>query len=250
MTLKLPRISNLIYAKKGNEIWQYFGAESVLENFTITSSNPFVIESDGVNYLLTSDKEWVDDNSVSFVLLTSKKPTKKDLEESNVNVKRWFKHPLFLNLSPNEVRRTWTDKFRFIKEDETKNIKGLRPPQIGALYSILAHVQNSEDRAIVIMPTGTGKTETMLSTLIANQCQKLLVTVPSDSLRTQISDKFITLGLLKEYGLIDSTCINPIVGIINSGFESVQDLEDFVLKSNVVVSTMSILTSLDTNEKT
>lgn len=190
MALKLPRISNLIYSKKGNEIWQYFGAESVLENFTITNSNPFIIKADGVDYLLTSDKEWVDNNSASHVLLTTKKPTKRDLEESNIDIKRWLKHSLFLNLSPNEVRLTWTDKFRFINEDETKNIKGLRPPQIGALYSILAHVQNSEDRAIVIMPTGTGKTETMLSTLVANQCQKLLVTVPSDSLRTQISDKF------------------------------------------------------------
>ena len=143
MALKLPRISNLIYAKKGNEIWQYFGTDSVLENFTITSYNPFVIKSEGLNYLLTSDKEWVDDNSVSHILLTNKKPTKKDLEEGNIIIKRWLKNPLFLDLSPNEVRLTWTDKFRFIKEDETKNIKGLRPPQIGALYSILAHVQNS-----------------------------------------------------------------------------------------------------------
>lgn len=250
MTLKLTSVSNLIYTKKGNEIWQNFSPESIIEEIIISSITPFIIESDGINYLLTSDNKWIDDNSVSHVLLTTKKPTKRDLEGGNVTIKRWLKHPLFLHLSPDEVRLTWTDKFRFIKEDETKNIKGLRPPQIGALYSILAHLQNSEDRAIVIMPTGTGKTETMLSTLVANQCKKLLVTVPSDSLRTQISDKFITLGLLKEYGLIDSKCINPIVGIINSGFESIQDLEEFVLKSNVVVSTMNILTSFNTIEKT
>ncbi|MBK9438874.1 MAG: DEAD/DEAH box helicase family protein [Chloracidobacterium sp.] len=58
---------------------------------------------------------------------------------------------------------------------------------MGALHSILAHVQNSEDKAIVVMQTGTGKTETMLSALIANECSKLLVSVPSDPLRTQIS---------------------------------------------------------------
>lgn len=250
MALKLPRVSNLLYAKKGNEIWQNFSSESILENFQISSADPFIIESDGINYLLTSDKEWIDDNLVNHVLLTTKKPTKKDLDEGKINIKQWLKHPLFLNITPDEVRNTWTDKFRFIKENEERNIKGLRPPQIGALYSILAHVQNPEDKAIVIMPTGTGKTETMLSTLVANQCQKLLVTVPSDSLRTQISDKFITLGLLKEYGLVDSTCINPIVGIINSGFENIQELQDFILKSNVVVSTMNILTSLAIPEKT
>lgn len=250
MALKLPRVSNLFYAKKGNEIWQNFSSETILENFKISSADPFTIESDGINYLLTSDKEWIDDNLVNHVLLTTKKPTKKDLDEGKINIKQWLKHPLFLNITPDEVRNTWTDKFRFIKENEERNIKGLRPPQIGALYSILAHVQNPEDKAIVIMPTGTGKTETMLSTLVANQCQKLLVTVPSDSLRTQISDKFITLGLLKEYGLVDSTCINPIVGIINSGFENIQELQDFILKSNVVVSTMNILTSLAIPEKT
>lgn len=250
MALKLPRVSNLLYAKKGNEIWQNFSSESILENFQISSADPFIIESDGINYLLTSDKEWIDDNLVNHVLLTTKKPNKKDLDEGKINIKQWLKHPLFLNITPDEVRNTWTDKFRFIKENEERNIKGLRPPQIGALYSILAHVQNPEDKAIVIMPTGTGKTETMLSTLVANQCQKLLVTVPSDSLRTQISDKFITLGLLKEYGLVDSTCINPIVGIINSGFENIQELQDFILKSNVVVSTMNILTSLAIPEKT
>ena len=90
MALKLPRISNLIYSKKGNEIWQYFGAESVLENFTITNSNPFIIKADGVDYLLTSDKEWVDNNSASHVLLTTKKPTKRDLEEGNIDIKRWL----------------------------------------------------------------------------------------------------------------------------------------------------------------
>jgi hypothetical protein len=75
------------------------------------------------------------------------------------------------------------------------------------------------------------------------------VSVPSNSLRTQISDKFITLGLLKEFGIVDSTCLNPFVGIINNGFPNAEELQDFISKCNVVVSTMSLLAGFSTQQK-
>lgn len=249
MPLNLPKISKLIYEINGNEVWQYFGGEETLNNIQFASTNPFVIESNGLKYLLTSEK---DDNNIAahdYVLLTSKKPKRKDINANRINIRRWLKHPSFVVSTPEQVVASWKNKFNFIKENEQANIKGLRPPQMGALHSILAHVQNPEDKAIVVMPTGTGKTETMLAALVANECKKLLVSVPSDSLRTQISGKFITLGLLKEYGIVDSSCANPIVGIINSGFASIEDLQDFLSKSNVVVSTMDILTERNEAEK-
>lgn len=250
MALNLPRISRLIFEGNRNEIWQCFGEEQTLNNIQILSINPFVIESTGVNYLLTSDK---DDNNVGaydYVLLASKRPTRKDVNENRINIKRWLKNPAFIVATPDLVVASWKDKFNFKKENEGANIKGLRPPQIGALHSILAHIQNPEDKAIVVMPTGTGKTETMLATLIANECNKILVSVPSDSLRTQISNKFITLGLLKEYGIVSADCMNPIVGVVNSGFQNPQELQDFILKCNVVISTMDILTDCGNDERT
>ena len=54
----------------------------------------------------------------------------------------------------------------------------------------------------------------MLSILIANQCSKVLVTVPSDALRDQISNKFLTLGVLPEAEIVSSDCNYPIVGIV------------------------------------
>lgn len=200
--------------------------------------------------MLTSDKTIEIDGTIDYVLLTTKKPTRADLNAGRIKFKRWLKHPVFLNNTPSEVVNTWVDKFKFVKENEQENIKGLRPPQVGALYSILAHIQNGEDKAIVVMPTGTGKTETMLATLVSNCCKKLLVSVPSDSLRSQVAQKFITLGLLKEYSIVDSSCINPIVGILNSGFNTTQDLQDFVDKCNVVVSTMNLLTGFSIQQKT
>jgi superfamily II DNA or RNA helicase len=249
MSLILPKISNLIFEQNGNEIWQYFGREFVLNDIQLISTNPFVIESAGSNYFLTSDKSDVNIEANEYVLLTAKKPTKADLNAEKIKIKQWLKHPLFQTKIPEEVVNTWIDKFKFVKENEPAQIKGLRSPQVGALYSILAHIQNPEDNAIVVMPTGTGKTETMLATLIANCCSRLLVSVPSDSLRTQISDKFITLGFLKEFGIADPSCLNPIVGVINHGFQNPEELQNFLFKCNVVVSTMSLLTVFSAAQK-
>lgn len=249
MALIFPRISKLLFEDNSNEIWQYFGEGTTIPNFQVSSSDPFVIESQGVEYLLTSNKNYQDNGAYGHVLLTSKKPTRAGLNNGTIKIVRWLKHPLFQNITPDEVISTWVDKFKFIKENEQANIKGLRPPQVGALHSILAHMQNAEDKAIVVMPTGTGKTETMLATLISSSCKKLLVSVPSDSLRIQISDKFITLGLLKEYGIVDASCVNPIVGVINRGFVSPASLEDFVSKCNVVVSTMDLLTDFSIQQR-
>lgn len=248
MTLTLPKISKLVDEIGSNQIWHFLGEHTTIDNVQLVSTDPFVIQSEGGNYLLTSNKNHQDD-TIDYILLTSKIPRRADFNAGRINILRWLKHPLFQNITPEDVLATWVDKFKFIKENEQLNIKGLRPPQIGALYSILAHIHNADDKAIVVMPTGTGKTETMLATLISNCCKKLLVSVPSDSLRTQIAQKFITLGLLKEYGIADESCLNPIVGIVNSGFDTAQDLQNFVNKCNVVVSTMTLLTDFSAQQK-
>ena len=248
MNLTLPKIFKLVDEIGSNQIWHFLGEQKKIDNVQIISTTPFAVQSLGVNYLLTSDKNHQDD-TIDYILLTSKIPRRADFNAGRINIQRWLKHPLFQNITPEDVVATWVDKFKFIKENEQQNIKGLRPPQIGALHSILAHIHNADDKAIVVMPTGTGKTETMLATLISNCCKKLLVSVPSDSLRTQIAQKFITLGLLKEYGIADESCLNPIVGIVNSGFDTPQDLQNFIDKCNVVVSTMTLLTDFSPEQK-
>lgn len=249
MILNIPKVTRLIFNNKGNSIWHYFSNGSTLHDIQVISTSPFVIESNGINFLLTNDESYQDGNTYSHVLLTSKKPKTADLTAGKVRIKRWLEHPLFQVKTPEEVANTWVDKFRLVTENEEMNIKGLRPPQIGALYSIMAHIQNSEDRAIIVMPTGTGKTETMLATLISNRCRKLLISVPSDSLRSQIAEKFIKLGLLKDFGIVDVSCLNPIVGVINQGFFDSEELQQFVSKCNVVVTTMSLLTCFSVQQK-
>ena len=214
-----PKIEKLIYSKDKNFIKQYYKQSSEIKYFEYIQNNPFILSSDEKLYFITSNLNDVIPENCTYAILTSRRPTKRDFESGSLKIMRWLKHPSFEELTPQDVLNSWKNKFKFVKEDIENNINGLRPPQIGALYSILAHVQNSEERGIVVMPTGTGKTETMLSTLVANECNKLLVAVPSDSLRTQLSNKFFTLGLLREFGMVDETCHNPIVGVINQKFE-------------------------------
>ncbi|MFZ4461545.1 MAG: DEAD/DEAH box helicase family protein [Patescibacteria group bacterium] len=69
----------------------------------------------------------------------------------------------------------------------------MRNPQIGALCSIISHNSISDSVATVVMPTGTGKTEVMLASLIALRQKTILVVVPTDALREQIANKFLGL---------------------------------------------------------
>ena len=143
-----------------------------------------------------------------------------------------------------DISNSWSGKFVYSREeyDEAGQLTrlGLRPPQIGGLHAIGAHWSLYHLPATIVMPTGTGKTETMLATLTAYNPGTLLVIVPSQVLRDQTAKKFMTLGLLRKLGNLLPDAKNPIVGIIKKRPRSAADLDIFE-KCNVIVSTMSAL---------
>jgi reverse gyrase len=133
----------------------------------------------------------------------------------------WLRHAIredrtaLLNNEPIErILDSWTEAFRYTEEDLNSGRIGLRSPQIGAIHAIHAHWAVSESTPTIVMPTGTGKTETMLSILVSARCWRLLVIVPTDALRTQITDKVISLGFLKaeKPEILHPGVIRPIVG--------------------------------------
>ena len=67
------------------------------------------------------------------------------------------------------------------------------------------------------------------------------MTVPHDALREQISDKFITLGKLHEFGIVSEGCKNPYVALVNNGIDDVNDWSVLINHSNVIVTTMALL---------
>jgi superfamily II DNA or RNA helicase len=246
--LNLPRLLSVIYNEDDNKILQYLGEKITLENCVLQSTTPFVIRSENKDYLITTKRDEPMDN-YHYVILSSRKPTKKEFQLETLNIVEWLKHPQITETSPEQVVNSWSGNFNFIKENVELGINGLRAPQLAALHSILAHQHNPDDIGIIVMPTGTGKTETMICTMVAAPCSKLLVTVPSDALRTQLSWKFLELGLLRQFGVVGANALNPIVGILNSRIADLSELVSFLSKVNVVVTTMSILTGLTEEQK-
>ena len=143
-----------------------------------------------------------------------------------------------------EVRDSWSGAFAFKREEQTKNVitqRGLRPPQLGALYAALAHWTVTEEVGTIVMPTGTGKTETMLALLVQERPSRLLVIVPTSALRDQIADKFMTFGVLQEFGVINEAARLPVVGKMEHQFSNAEDASLFMRNCNVCVATMPVI---------
>lgn len=117
---------------------------------------------------------------------------------------------------------------------------GLRRPQIGALHAALAHATRSTDPATIVMPTGTGKTETMLALNANQRFESLLVVVPTDALREQIAGKFETFGVLKQQKCLDETAAFPLVMRLSHIPTSQVEVDEIFDSANVVVTTMQI----------
>ncbi|MDY0407120.1 DEAD/DEAH box helicase family protein [Virgibacillus sp. 179-BFC.A HS] len=105
--------------------------------------------------------------------------------------------------SPETIINSWNEG---VHEVVSKGIdsKGLRSPQFGALCAIRSHWTISNKAATIVMPTGTGKSETMLATIVSEKIPKSLIVVPSDLLRSQIYDKSRSFGMLYNIGMLSA----------------------------------------------
>lgn len=213
-----------------------------LENVEETRSYVVAID-DAVRYCFTCNPNILDPDS-EYVVLTDRAPTKQKLLEGTVQQKKWLKHPKMAGHTAEEVLDSWTNVFVY-KEEVDEDHPGLRKPQLGALHALLGHFLSPTDIATVVLPTGTGKTETMLSAMVAGKCRKLLVTVPSSALRNQMYGKFKTLGVLKnpKFGIVGDSALYPIVGVVNAAFDTAEELAAFIVQCNVVITTMQIINS-------
>ena len=149
-----------------------------------------------------------------------------------------------------EAHASWRNGINFraeLEEVEGHPARpGLRPPQIGALHAIAAHWSLSKDPAIVVMPTGTGKTEVMLAVTVESRGDRILTIVPTDALRQQTADKFREYGLLRSLGIVTNVK-NPVVGVLTGRPTPAQF--DLVRTCNVVVTTMASISRADDREQ-
>ena len=245
MDLLLPELRTTIFSvpKSKSTVTQFVSKAVLLKEAVAVQHLNGLLISNKEQSVYVTDKAKGPSNGETSVVQSEKPATIAAFDREELIIKKWLKTPGSSD-SPADVVTSWRGKLAFLEEDRDAGINGLRQPQIGALYSILGHLKLPAEAGIVVLPTGTGKTETMLAALIANQCQRLLVVVPSDALRTQISEKFSTLGLLKEFKILAEDTAYPAVGVIRKGFASAAEFQAFVAKSNVIVATMAILKKL------
>jgi superfamily II DNA or RNA helicase len=143
-----------------------------------------------------------------------------------------------------EITASWQDAVQLREghpEQEGKPaVRGLRRPQIGAIHAALAHATRSTEPATIVMPTGTGKTETMLALNAHQRFDRLLVVVPTDALRDQIAGKFETFGVLRQQACLDASAAFPVVMRLSHIPTTPAEVDQIFDSANVVVTTMQI----------
>lgn len=217
-----------------NEIIKVVSEETTATVIEETPETIVLVDLNGKRIYIHKKDTHIQD-AEEYVLTTDREPRIDKILENKQKL-HWLRHP---NIGHNadQIIQSWHNGV-FLRE-ETAIDPGLRTPQLGAIYAALAHWSTSNSIATIVMPTGTGKTETMLSLLLLKKCERLLVTVPSDALRGQLASKFETLGLLRTFNIASPTVETPIVGILQERFETEELLRDFIKACNVIVTTMA-----------
>jgi superfamily II DNA or RNA helicase len=250
MIISFPTLLSLNERVAGNPIRQLSQRASSVEGectpFTSGQLRGFLLQSNGSGEIVVLPKaKRVPERHVRVIEAASV-PTNGDFDLSDGI---WVRHPLqnsgaaFVHQREIEdVLKSWMGAFAYIQEDLAHGILGLRAPQIGAVHAVHAHWAVSNSAATIVMPTGTGKTDTMISILASALCPKLLVIVPTDALRTQIADKFLTLGILKEPGcaVLSSEARFPIVGMLQHIPQTIAEVDEIFSRCQVIVTSSSI----------
>ncbi|SDC23653.1 DEAD/DEAH box helicase [Pedobacter soli] len=249
--IRLPRIESGAFKQnigKINHIIknERYGEIIAIEQIPISpriSENAIVLR-DGIKILVSQRKKIAMPEEVSEVLSFDSEG--KLFWDQHVLINEFRSRVVQIGLEKiaGEIAATWHDIFSFKAEKKNSSGEitdfGFRPPQLGALHAIGSHWSLYHSAGTLVMPTGTGKTETMLATMVAYNPGKILVVVPSRALRAQTFEKFLTLGLLRKLGNIGFDSLNPIVGVVTSIPKSDEDLTIFD-KCNVIIASMGAL---------
>lgn len=148
----------------------------------------------------------------------------------------------------NEIYRSWADnRIDFGLANESNGWLGFRPPQRAAAFAVLSHLDmEPATPATVVMPTGTGKTDTIFALVLAGLFKRTLLVVPSDALRAQMSERLRSLQTLRTIGALTDSVLSPVVHVAE-GFDKASDTAA-IESANVSVATPATLATLDADK--
>ena len=131
------------------------------------------------------------------------------------------------------------DAIRF--PQATGESPGLRRPQIGAVHAIAAYFSRysqpeEAQPAIVVMPTGSGKTAVLMLAPYLLKSKRALVITPSNLVRAQVAGQFRSLEVLKTTGALVGEFDPPKVELVKTRLYSPKTWQKLAAY-DVVVST-------------
>ena len=121
-----------------------------------------------------------------------------------------------------------------VKEQEDK--PGLRECQIGAFWATCAHFTASNSPALIVMPTGSGKTAVMMLLAFGLRASRVLVISPAVVLRDQTARKFASLDDLIKAKALPKNIGKPKVYVQEARITS-KELWNALREYDVVVAT-------------
>lgn len=120
---------------------------------------------------------------------------------------------------------------------------GLRNAQIGAIHAVASYATlNSKDSAVIVMPTGSGKTTVVMMAPYILKKAKVLIVTPSAMVRGQIANDYASLRTLKYVGVFSKDTNAPNIYEAKHLYRI--EVDDEILNADVVVATHQVAASI------
>jgi len=144
-------------------------------------------------------------------------------------------------LTAEKIAKQWKDyQFPLHEEGTTHNGSGFRKPQLAAICAIKAFFSmDDSEPGLVVMPTGTGKTDVIISSIIFNALTHVLILVPNTALKKQLAKRCRDLGILSR--IATSLPLKPIVYEMDTKPSSFNQV---IQKSNIIITTYQLASTM------